>query len=1181
MGGPGTIEFEVRVLGPVEVCWRGASLTLGSTKQRTLLAALALSAGRVLSVEALAAALWGDVAPTSAKGTVMSLVSRLRGALAEPIEGQAVALRARDHGYVLELGPEAGEAIDVLTFHRLIAHGREAAAATDPEEAAGAFRSALSLWRGGALTGVVDVGTLRGEADRLDNARLDAVEALAEAEIARGCLVEALALLEPHVAAHPLREAAWNNVMLALYRLNRQADALAAYQRLRRILAEHLGVEPGPGARDLHVRILRQSPDLGGRHRELLAFLFTDIEASTRRWESDSAAMAIDLARHDELLREVVADHGGKAFSHTGDGLCAAFSSASEAVAAAVAGQLLLNEQAWVQATPLSVRMAVHAGSAEVRAGTFLGPSLNRVARLLATACGGQIVCSAAAYDLAHRQMQGRIGFLALGERRLADLTLPERVFQATHPQLRSDFPQPAPADAVGEFRVALPASLTPFVGRVEEQAQVGALLDRCRLLTLTGVGGSGKTRLAVEVAAGVAAEYPDGVRLVDLAQVREADAVVSEVVSCLGLHLGSAGSAGTLTDRLCEHLHTKTMLIVLDNCEHVVEPIAVLAVEVLRSCPHVRLLATCREVLGVPGEVTWSVPPLGLPSEFANSAASLAGSDAVALFCQRAAAARPGFAPTDGDAAAISHICRRLDGLPLALELAAAKVRVLTVAQIAGRLSDRFALLTSSARGPQARHQTLRTVIDWSHQLLSDAEQTVLRRLSVFPGDFGIDAAAAVGRSAEDEEAVDVLDTVSGLAEKSLVVVNVGSFGDEARYRLLETVRQYADERLAQAGEALATGRRHRDFVLEHVRTYPTGDWRATNRLVRWTNREEHNIRTALEWSTEEGDEEAVVDLVSAAWRTWYWTCRPEGISWPERALAMPGRLPVPARVEILCGLAVQLAFGYRIDRSRARELLNDALALATRIEGDQRFLVAQAHWLLGQIALFEGLADEARRSLTMARAAYGDSGGATWCELDFGWLALGDGDRGAARDHFERAAALIDDPEFSPGALTALATVVADAGERDRALALLAQARDVVAEVSTPLVLIGVLARSTEVHILLEDSTEAARSLDELLGLLARVGTHAWAADALELAAIVLATVDAAAAAAVFADCDALREQRAERDLRVIAPRAERARAAVVSESSSAARSAARPVPEAIAHARTHVTRLLPQSP
>ncbi|MGQ0624645.1 MAG: AfsR/SARP family transcriptional regulator, partial [Sporichthyaceae bacterium] len=884
MSTTGAAGLEVRVLGPVEVRWRGATITPSSTKQRTVLAALALSADRTVSVDALIEALWGDAAPPSAKRTLMSVVSRLRGVLADPIGGGALALRARDPGYVLEVGVDSGGVIDALTFHRAVVRGREAAAASDADTAAEAFRSALSLWRGSALAGVVEGGALRGEADRLDNSRLDITEALAEAEIARGCPAQVLDLLEAHVEEHPLREGAWASLMLALYRLGRQADALEAYQRLRRILAEQLGVEPGPAARDLQARILRQTPDLGGRRRELLAFLFTDIEASTRRWESNSGAMAIDLARHDELLREVVADHGGKAFSHTGDGMCAAFPSASDAVAAAVAAQLWLNEEVWAQAPPLSVRMAVHAGAAEVRAGTYLGPPLNRVARLLATASGGQILCSAAARDLA-QEIVGESSFIELGERRLADLTLPERVFQVAHPRLRSDFPTPANTDDLRGPRVALPVALTPFIGRVEEQGEVGALLSRSRLLTLTGVGGSGKTRLALAVAA-AAEGFPDGVRLVDLAQVREADTTVSEVVSSLGLHLGSAGSAGGLTDRLCEHLRNKAMLIVLDNCEHVLEPITTLVAAVLGGCPQVRLLATSREVLGVPGEVTWAVPPLGLPPETADTAAALAGSDAVALFCQRAAAARPAFALTDTNAAAVAQICGRLDGLPLALELAAARMRVLTAPQIARRLDDRFALLTGGTKGATSRHQTLRTAIDWSYRLLSETEKTVLSRLSVFPGDFGIEAADAVGQAPDDPEVFDVLDAVSRLAEKSFVVVHVGSAGDEARYRMLETVRQYADEKLAAAGERLAAGRRHRDHVLAYSRQYSMSDWQVKSSLVRWTNREEHNIRAALEWSMEEGDEEAVVDLVSAAWRTWYWTCRPEGISWPERAL-------------------------------------------------------------------------------------------------------------------------------------------------------------------------------------------------------------------------------------------------------------------------------------------------------
>ncbi|MCA1846505.1 MAG: hypothetical protein LC792_25585, partial [Actinobacteria bacterium] len=591
----------------------------------------------------------------------------------------------------------------------------------------------------------------RLEIARLDEARLAAIEGLADAELAAGRPDRAQAVLETLVAAHPLREAAWKRLMVALYRQSRQADALRVFQRARELLVEQLGLEPGPDLRRLEQQILTQSPELdgpGAPAHDTVAFLFTDIEASTRRWEGDRRAMGADLARHDATLRAQVEQAGGRVFAHTGDGLCASFTTAAAALAAAVTGQQALRTEQWKGQEPLRVRMAVHAGAAEARGDNWVGPPLNRAARLLALAGGGQILCSRAAADLAGDDLPSGVGLRDLGEHRLADLSRPEQIFQVDHPDLPAVFPVLRSGDAP---RTNLPGAMTPFLGRSQELDDLGLLLGTGRILTLTGVGGAGKTRLAIELARNHLDEYPDGAWLVELAAVREPSTVEETVASGLGLQSALGGGDGAIA-QLSDWLAARRLLLLLDNCEHVVEAVADLLEAVLPGAPGVCVLATSREILALPGEVTWAVPQLSLPPRRPVGAADLKGSDAVELFCARARSAQPAFALSDANAAAVAQICHRLDGVPLAIELAASRIRVLGAQQLAERLDDRFRLLAGTSRRGATRHQTLQATMDWSWELLPPAEQRALRRISAFPATFNLDAAEAVVNGLEQE---------------------------------------------------------------------------------------------------------------------------------------------------------------------------------------------------------------------------------------------------------------------------------------------------------------------------------------------------------------------------------------------------------------------------------------------
>jgi predicted ATPase/class 3 adenylate cyclase len=911
------------------------------------------------------------------------------------------------------------------------------------------------------------------------------------------------------------------------------------------VLGQELGIEPTPALRQLEQQILRQEPDLDhqpaggitepvpvrtleptGDLGDTTIFLFTDIEASTRRWEGDQQAMAADLSHHDELLTAACEAWSGLVFSHTGDGLCAAFPTAAAALGAAVAGQIALAGAEWKSSRPLQVRMAVHAGAAEHRAGNYFGPTLNRTARLLGTAAGGQIVCSEAAAHLAGDRRAPGIELIDLGEHRLADLARPERVFQVAHPELRADFPPLRSVDAV---RHNLPADLTTFVGRRREQEEVAALLGRARLVTLTGIGGAGKTRLALAVAAGTGERFPDGVWLAELAPLRDPSLVVAAVVAALGLLPGELVRQGESPERaLAEHLARRHLLLVLDNCEHLIGAAASLVHTILADCPDVTILATSVAVLGVPGEVVYRVPPLCLPPDGGASPDELAAADAVALFCERARAAEPGFELTPANAATVARICHRLDGIPLALELAAARIRVLGARQVADRLDQRFRLLSGGARTDDPRHQTLRAAIDWSHGLLPPAEQRVLRRLSVFPGTFELEAAEEVAADVEDDgdgasgEGFETLDHLSRLIDKSFVVV-AAHHDDEVRYRLLETIRAYAAEELARAGEEDITGRRHRDFYLRLAHQW-VGSAKTDTQFASLgrIGVEVDNFRAALRRSQDDGDDDAIAVIAASHWVYWAPDASAEGRDWLEQALRMPA-LPPRVAIMIRVSLATLLRNlgGYTGDRPR--ELLEEALATALASDDPDMLVVARVQ--LAEVLLLAGDADEAERQLNALPRTSGDN--ELWREYFLAWIALARGDAVAAQRHWDRYFAVDSDKEefMEAHALAGLCLVEAQLDDPDKAEALGEAAICTARRCPARQVLVMALTRAAEAAIVAGRRQRAELVLAELLNLLRDLGGRRWVAEALELAALLIATSDPTAAATMLGAAEALR--------------------------------------------------------
>ncbi len=582
-----------------------------------------------------------------------------------------------------------------------------------------------------------------------------------------------------------------------------------------------------------------------------LTFLFTDIEGSTRRWEADPADMGAALTRHDAILQAEITAASGTIFKHTGDGCVAVFTNAERAVDAAVAIQL-----AFV-AEPLVLRIAMHSGAAEERDGDYFGPTLNRAARLLGAGHGGQVLVSDVTASLARGRLTDRVTLLDLGEHRLRDISEPERVHQVVAPGLGDEFP---PLKSEQRSLGTLPMPRTSLIGRADAVAELVALVGEHRLVTLTGVGGTGKTRLSIAVADRIKDGLRDSACFVDLAPVADAEAVPRAVAEAVGMPL----VAGQPVDEdLGRFLAKVEAVLVLDNCEHVLDEAADLTDLLLERAPELRILATSREALGVDGEHNWRVPSLATATDGSESVPP-----AAALFFDRADASGAPLDPVT-ELATVIEIAGRLDGIPLAIELAAARTAHLTPGQILQMLDDRFTLLGGGRRRARQRQATLQAAVDWSHDLLSEAEQQLLRRLAVFAGSFTIDAVAAVCCDGSPTAATGSL---TSLVDKSLVVAIPGPAG--MRYRMLETIRLYAQEKLAPADESIEYRDRHRDHFLAWSEVL-VGSNPLPTTLHQRIEADAENIRAAVDWSLERDRPDLVVRQVTAAAFCWFQSVR------------------------------------------------------------------------------------------------------------------------------------------------------------------------------------------------------------------------------------------------------------------------------------------------------------------
>jgi len=860
-----------------------------------------------------------------------------------------------------------------------------------------------------------------------------------------------------------------------------------------------------------------------------VTFLFTDIEGSTRLWERDAPAMQKALVRHDEILRGAIEGHGGYVFKTVGDAFCAAFSGAPNAVEAVLAAQRALFSEEWDADCAIKARMALHTGLVEERGGDYFGPPVNRVARLLSAGHGGQTLLSLATQELVRRDgLPQRTELRDLGERYLKDLFRPERVFQLLAPDLPSSFP---PLKTLDARLNNLPVQPTPLVGREEEVAEVRGRLQHpdARLLTLTGPGGTGKTRLALQAAAELLDEFEDGAFFVALAPVTDPQLVASTIAKPLGV---VESGEQPLEEGLKDYLQEKELLLLLDNFEQVLGAAALVG-ELLRSCPGLKVLATSRAALRVYGEQEYAVPPLAVPDPRllpGIAIEKLGQYEAVRLFIERARAVKADFEVTGDNAPAVAGICARLDGLPLAIELAAARTRLLSPEAMLSRLGSRLKLLRGGARDLPARQQTLRGAIGWSHDLLDEGERALFRRLSVFVGGFALEAAEEVC-AAEGDLLVDVLDGVDSLVGKSLF--RRGEGPNDERFLMLETIREYALERLEESGEAGAIRKAHAEHFLalaEEAEPEPGGSQPA--RWLEHLETEHDNLRAALSWALESGSTELALRLAGALWP--FWEARGhfgEGRRWLEEALTRDGRpAAAPSRTKALAGVA-WLAL-YQGDFERIAEAYEEDLELSARTApaSTQTIILRIAR---GIAARAQGDAEQATRLLEEGLATSrgtGDRAGIALCLLNLGGLWSLHSDHERAVGLLEEGLALgrdMGDPALLAALLVTLGYEFLLQGDHERAAALNEEAATLLREQGYRTGLETALDNLGWAALLRGDDEDATDLLKESLRFSEELGSKLTTAESLDGLACVAGTRgEAGRAARLFGAAGALRE-------------------------------------------------------
>ena len=805
--------MEYRVLGPIEVMLHGQPLVTGGYRQRLVLALLLSRANSPVGIDWLVTAVWGDSPPRTARRTLQVYLVRLRQLLG------AEAITTIPDGYTLHAVPDE---VDWMQFERLARRGDRLVRA-DPVAAAATLREALALWRGRPYGDLGEVVALAPEVGRLDELRLATVERRVDADLTSGQSIGLVAELDELVAEHPLRERLRGQLMLALYRSERQAEALGVYEDARAVLDEELGIRPSVELRELHARILRQDPTLEPSRPEeeggppaapdlharvagrtspdlpsgLVTFVMTDIEGSTRLFRRFPDAYPSMLRRHQQILVQAWVAHAGTMVEADGDGTLASFADAAEALRACTEAQAALAAETWPGQAELRVRMGVHTGLAIPKDGDYIALAVHQTARVADAAHGGQVLVSTASTAAA----QGQSGFqlTPLGRYRLRDFDKPEALSQLTVPRSGTGFPPVRALPAEGH-NLSLPH--TSFVDRETERAFLADHLSPGGLLTVVGPGGVGKSRLASEVGVQLADGWPDGVWRVSVDTLGDSNRLVASIAESIGMTLTRQDAA----EQLVAWLQESGALLVLDGCERHLGHVASLVETLRQRTTRSAVLATSREPLHLSGEVVLRLRPLSTDRPGLNSSGEPEVAPAVQLFVDRAQAADSAFALTPDNQPAVLEVVRRLDGLPLAEEIAAARTAAFSPAELLESIDRGIKVLKSPNPSLPERQRTIENLLRWSEDLLSEPERVTLRRLAVFAGPFTLAAARVAGADGEVDDD-DLPDNLWALVDQSLITADPSAGG--TRYRMLDLVRRYAEARLVDSGEAETTAMR------------------------------------------------------------------------------------------------------------------------------------------------------------------------------------------------------------------------------------------------------------------------------------------------------------------------------------------------------------------------------------
>lgn len=1032
--------MEYRLLGTFEVDADGVDLTPTRKQHRALLALLLLRAGEVVATDDLVDALWGERPPESAQTALHGHISALRKRLgAERIETEAP-------GYLLRLADE--DEVDIRRLERAAAVGP----AADRPARAEQLREALALFRGEPLAEFRYDAFARQEVARLEELRLWLLEEQIQTELELGRDEEVVPELERLIAENPDREGLRAQLMLALYQAGRQADALRAFQEARSMLIDELGLEPSPALQRLEQQILNQDPELvapdafaPARHARatikptgIVTFLFTKAPGSAR-----------------ELVQTVVGQHGGFNVDTDDDSILVAFTRARDAVATAVGIQQVARSVA-------ALRIGISSADATSTDTGYGGPGVRGAESIWSGAHDGQILFSHTTRDLLQQTPFDRTNMRDLGDHRLKDLMPAQRLFQLDAPGLEHEFP---PLRSLETRPTNLPLQPTPLIGREREMREVAGILNQpdVRVVTLTGTGGTGKTRLALQVAADLLDDFADGVFFVGLASLADPELVLATVARTLDV-LGASGEE--LGENLGRHLRDRQLLLVLDNFEHLLEA-APLVAEIAETTSAAKLLVTSRAQLHLAEEHVYPVTPLAMPTS-SDDVDRLLQCESVALFSSRARSVRSDFVVTTGNAQPVAEICKALDGLPLAIELAATRVGVLPPAALLERLDRRLRLLKGGARDAPERQRTIRATIDWSYDLLEPQEQRLFVRLAVFAGGCTLESAERICG-----DGLDVVDGLASLTDSGLA--RVEGTDEEPRFVTLETIREYAVERLEKSGEGDELRRRHGEHFLALAEEAEPNLRGSPGRWLERLDREHDNLRAALDWFEASGEREHALRLAGALWRFWYLRgLLAEGGRRLESVLRRDER-PTAARAKALNGAAVMAVNSG--DAALARLRAEEGLALHQTLEDP--WGAAYSGFMLGVAEEDEERGQQLHEESVRVFRELGDEHSALLVSrnLALTYAQRGDGERSRAlyEDNLRRARETGND-RIEASTLGALAMIAVDEGRVEDANSM--------------------LKTSLRIHDELGDLLDTAVDLCRFAGVLARQGRAAPAA-------------------------------------------------------------------------------------